>query len=320
MVHAVAGRIGIDESLQKAADPGAGLHHVPAAAGLYDELLRGGAAQHPPGGVGQDDDVVDLAGGRRLSGEPGRVDPHHLEPLSVELQDLAHRVRGVEEDPGGLRPQDTHLLIAPDVQHRQVPAAGQGQIVADAVLVAAVVDAGRRVAGQIALVVIVPGHIGAALGAVDHRCVAVGLGRHAQHVLADAVAVVVQRREVVLSHAVALLVIHVVPDVDGELVAAHGLILLHGLFRIAVDGGDDGHHRRDADDDAQHGQGGPALLAPDGLPRHFHGLSDIHSQSTSCSRSSMILPSARRTTRRAVAAMPLSWVMRMTVLPSLFSS
>ena len=28
----------------------------------------------------------------------------------------------------------------------------------------------------------------------------------------------------------------------------------------------------------------------------------------------MILPSARRTTRRAVAAMPLSWVMRMTVL------
>ena len=33
----------------------------------------------------------------------------------------------------------------------------------------------------------------------------------------------------------------------------------------------------------------------------------------------MILPSAIRTMRRAVAAIPLSWVMRMTVLPSLFS-
>ena len=70
---------------------------------------------------------------------------------------------------------------------------------------------------------------------------------------------------------------------------------------------------------AQHGQGGPALLAPDGLPRHFHGLSDIQNQSTSCCRSSTTLPSWSRTQRRAVAAMPLSWVIRITVVPSRLS-
>ncbi|CAN4034388.1 Holin, partial [Dysosmobacter welbionis] len=168
-------------------------------------------------------------------------------------------VRGVEEDLCRPVPQHTYLLVAPDVQHGQVPAGGQRQVVADAVLVAAVVNAGRHVAGEIAVFIVIIAHIGGALGPVYHRGVAVRLGRHAQHILLDAVAVVVQRRKVILTQAVAIFVIQVVPDVDGELVAAHGLVLLHGLFRIAVDGGHDGHHRRDADDDAQHGQGGPAL-------------------------------------------------------------
>ncbi|CAN4006988.1 Site-specific tyrosine recombinase XerC, partial [Dysosmobacter welbionis] len=282
LVHLEAACVGIDHSLQKAADAGAGLDHVLAAAGLHDELLRCVAAQHPAGGVGQNDDIVDLAGGCAFTGKAGGIDPHHLKALPVELEHLAHGVRGVEEDLCRPVPQHTYLLVAPDVQHGQVPAGGQRQVVADAVLVAAVVNAGRHVAGEIAVFIVIIAHIGGALGPVYHRGVAVRLGRHAQHILLDAVAVVIQRRKVILTQAVAIFVIQVVPDVDGELVAAHGLVLLHGLFRIAVDGGHDGHHRRDADDDAQHGQGGPALFAPDGLPRHLHGLLDIQSQSTSC--------------------------------------
>ena len=48
----------------------------------------------------------------------------------------------------------------------------------------------------------------------------------------------------------------------------------------------------------------------------FESLPQIHSQSTSCAWSAMIFPSDSRTTRRAVAAMPSSWVMRRMVVPS----
>ena len=142
LVHLEAACVGINHSLQKAADAGAGLDHVLAAAGLHDELLRCVAAQHPAGGVGQNDDIVDLAGGCAFTGKAGGIDPHHLKALPVELEHLAHGVRGVEEDLCRPVPQHTYLLVAPDVQHGQVPAGGQRQVVADAVLVAAVVNAG----------------------------------------------------------------------------------------------------------------------------------------------------------------------------------
>ena len=81
---------------------------------------------------------------------------------------------------------------------------------------------------------------------------------------------------------VALLVVAPAVDADGDAVGAHGLELLHGLGLHALHDGDDGHHRRDADEDGEDGQGAAALLAPDGLPRHLKCLADVHCQSTSC--------------------------------------
>ena len=98
LVHLEAACVGINHSLQKAADAGAGLDHVLAAAGLHDELLRCVAAQHPAGGVGQNDDIVDLAGGCAFTGKAGGIDPHHLKALPVELEHLAHGVRPVGKE------------------------------------------------------------------------------------------------------------------------------------------------------------------------------------------------------------------------------
>ena len=70
------------------------------ASALRAFTMKSVAASCPAAGcgVGEDDEVVHAAVGSGLSGEPGGVDPHHLEALPVDLEGLAHRIGGAEEE------------------------------------------------------------------------------------------------------------------------------------------------------------------------------------------------------------------------------
>lgn len=247
------------------------------------------------------------------------IDADDSERQPADRHGLAHRVGVVEEILCRLGSQHADLLIILNIQRTQIPAFCNLEIIAHGVLIAAEIEVGRHLRdGGCAAVGIARPHIlhivvhgVAALGTVNHGRGKVSIGRYAVHNIAQLQAVAVQVLKNILSVVTARL--------HGNAVGAHGLDLAQSLLIHAVDGGDDGHHRGNADDNTQHGQNRTTLIAQNGSESHFHGLSDIHNQSTSCSRSSMTFPSARCTILRAVAAMPLSWVIKMMVLPSWLS-
>ena len=186
--------------------------------------------------------------------------------MSVDLHDLANGISRAEEGLSRLRAQHADLIVILNIQPRQITALCDLQIVAVAVLVAAVLQVGRAIADEVSFVIPLITHVGGGFGAIADSGVAPANRRHTGDVLAEGVAVVVQVGEVVLADVVALFIPHIGIDVDVDLVAAHGGVLFPGIGFHALHDGNDGHDRRDADEDAENSEEGTSFLSPDGLP------------------------------------------------------
>ncbi|MPM94342.1 hypothetical protein SDC9_141488 [bioreactor metagenome] len=268
----------------------------------------GTRSQRPADGIGENNDVVHRPTAVRVL---FLINAHHGIRQTVNLHLFSHRVHVIEKGLRRPRPQNADLLILLNVQQRQVAALFQLKIVANCILIAAKVKRGRhfRVLASASPAVAghrhaaahvshsaVSAHFAAVFGSVNHGGGKLAVGRHAVHTVVKLQAEIIQ----VLKHILPV----AVTGIDGNLVGAHGRHHLHAFLVGPVDDRDNGHNGGNADDDAKHRQGGPALVSQNGFQRHFQRLPDFHSQSTSWGRSSIFFPSARRTTLRAVAAMP----------------
>src|SRR5450756_1163510 len=104
---------------------------------------------------------------------------------------------------------------------------------------------------------------------------------------------------------------------DDEQVAAERADLLADVLLRAKAEADGEDHRRDADQDAQNGQGRSHAVRPDGGPPRAQGLGPGHRWFTS---SVWIRPSRSQTMRRACCATSSSWVISTIVRPWPLSS
>ena len=196
-----------DKSLEEAADVGDGGVRRFAVARLDNVFREARAAEHAARRIRKDDHVVHLLhaivaliAARGVNADDGEV-------IAVDLERLADRIDRAEENLRRLRADDADLIIVLNVQIRKVASLGNGQIVARAVLVGAVVER-RRTADEIPLLVILRLHRGRVLRAVDHGGVRPSVRRNADDIFPQSLAVFVKVGEIVLADVVAVRVVH----------------------------------------------------------------------------------------------------------------
>ena len=177
--------------------------------------------------------------------------------LSVEQEHLPHRVAAVREQlfPGVV--VDDHVgMVRPYVVPVEEPAFGGLEPLDVEILLAHAAELGvhRDVA-------------------VDERARRRGVGRGAVDValLAEDVGV----RDGERLDLVRFTVAEALPGIDVDGVRTHRADVGDDLFLRPAPQRDHGHHRGDADDDAEHGQHGPHLVGEDGLHRHFERLDEL---------------------------------------------
>ena len=206
-------------------------------------------------GVGDVDAVVLAAllqlGVAALGGQHA----HDLKAVGAHLDVLAYGV-AVVGLPGQVVADDADILVLLDVHVLQAAAVGDGVVGHGGVVLVDAVDAGVAVGvpalldGVAAGELDVGGDVPQVLGVVLHQAV---------HIVHRGVAGGLAP-----------------PDGHRHAVDAHGRKALPHRLGHAVAQAHDDDHRRDADDDAQHGEDGAHLVAPDVFQRKDKGIQQKH--------------------------------------------
>ena len=185
---------------------------------------------------------------------------------------LTHGVNVVEEGVGDFGAEDTDLAVVFHVQEGDVPAPGDGEVVAQGVVLVAHDELG----GFVPVAVIAVHGLGAVLQ--DSLVVVVHGGSEAQDVVVE------------ILHAVVPDGLGQIPPggavgIDVDHVVAQALVVLPHLAVLALGVGDQDDDGGQADDDAQHGEGGAGLFRGDRFDRDLEGLGQVQRKAPSLSPS-----------------------------------
>ena len=242
------------------------LHHGLGIVGLalvgHDgdvALIRGRVGQAHHRGVGQVDAGVIRALLQAGVADLGGQHAHDAELVGTDLQRLAHAV-AAEGHAVEVVADDADLLVVFDVHILQAAPLGNGVVLQGGVVFIHTVDVEPAVGVGADLQVAAAAEVDLGRDGLDQLRVLFGDGIDVVH--RDGAGAIA-------------------PDVDVQGVGSHGGKAVPHALGHAIAQADDDDDRHNADDDAQHGQEGAELVAPDILDGLPEGLDD-HA-CTSCS-------------------------------------